>query len=82
LDYAGHTGTVHDFALSSNTTFSAATLHHTTEGWRFSHLDGHHIVQGTWLDRRTVVGTICNLHIDPTGCRTSGKQSFTAIVLD
>jgi hypothetical protein len=79
--YAAHTGTVHDFTLSSNTIFSSATVHHTTEGWRFTHYDSHHIVHGTWLNHYTVHGSICNLHIDPTGCRstTSGKQFFEAV---
>jgi hypothetical protein len=78
--YAGDTGTVHDFTLSSNTIFSSATVHHTTDGWRFTHYDSHYIVHGTWLNHWTVHGSICNLHIDPTGCRTSGKQSFEAVL--
>jgi hypothetical protein len=76
--YAADTGTVHNFTLSSNTIFSSATVHHTTEGWRFYHYDSHYIVHGHWLNHWTVVGSICNLHIDPTGCRTSGNQSFEA----
>src|SRR5690349_9458980 len=78
--YAGDAGTVHDFALSSNTIFSSAAVNHTTSGWQFSHRDDHYIVHGTWLNHWTVAGSICNLHIDPTGCRTSGKQSFEAVL--
>jgi hypothetical protein len=79
FDYAAHAGTVHDFKLSSVAIFSSATVHHTTSGWHFSHYDSHYIVHGTWLNHWTVHGSICNLHIDPTGCRTSGKQSFEAV---
>ena len=77
--YAADWGTVHDFTLSSITIFHSATVHHTTEGWRFYHYDSHYIVHGHWLNHWTVVGSICNLHIDPTGCRTSGSQSFEAV---
>jgi hypothetical protein len=79
FDYAADTGTVHHFTLSSITIFHSATVHHTTEGWRFYHYDSHYIVHGHWLNHWTVVGSICNLHIDPTGCRTSGSQSFEAV---
>src|SRR5919204_4090696 len=71
-------GAVHHFTLSGTTIFHSAPVSQTTSGWRFYHRDDHYIVHGTWVNHWIVVGSICNLHIDPTGCRTSGKQSFEA----
>src|SRR5919204_41428 len=71
-------GAVHHFTLSGTTIFHSAPVSQTTSGWRFYHRDDHYLVHGTWVNHWIVVGSICNLHIDPTGCRTSGNQAFEA----